>query len=244
MTCESAYSQEREEKEKARAHLDREEGEKRDGTKYRDTQFEAQDSDGNFIDDVFFLTNLIIGRESSGNSSSSLVEIPEDLAWGVMLAAPPFPNSGLGFGLGFYGSSDEGLAGYLELKAVGGIGEPTPFYGNEYDWVGWSDETVDSFRRAFCLNIGIKKAFAIDWACFGGLGWVNTSGYMEKLDELGILGDSSNLNKYFVPDSTGDSNKLNFNFGLLFRPRDGWGLTVSHDTALSMTSFGIVFGGH
>ena len=65
---------------------------------------------------------------------------------------------------------------------------------------------------------------------------------MEKFDELGILG-TFDSNQYFVPDSTGDSDKLNFNFGLLFRPSDGLGLVVSHDTAFSMTSFGIVFGG-
>ena len=60
MTCGPAYSQEREEKEKARARLDWEEMEQRDEVGSRDTRSRL-DSEGNFIDDVFFLASAMAG---------------------------------------------------------------------------------------------------------------------------------------------------------------------------------------
>jgi len=222
------FSQEKEEKEKARARLEMEQSIHNRSDTYDDTHSYSQ---GNDEDDFF--GDLLLG----------LVTLPftgsDYFSSGFMMSPSPLHNSGMGYGFGLYGSGINRFSGYFELKFVGWPGQPSPYY---HYHESWNDETVESFQRSFCINLGLKKNFSEKLDGFMGLGWFNTSGYSEKYDDMDILGNDGSRHKYFVQDAAGDGNKLNLNYGIIFRPKSDWGVLISHDTALSATSFGLVFG--
>ncbi len=220
------FSQENEEKEKARARLEVEQSVHNRSYTDDDTHSYSQRND----EDDFF-----------GSLLFDLVALPftgsDDFSSGFMMSPSPLHNSGMGYGFGLYGSGTNRFSGYFELKFVGWPGRPNPYYQES-----WNDETVESFQRSFGINLGLKKNFSEKLDGFMGLGWFNTSGYSEKYDAMGILGNHGSDHKYFVQDAAGDGNKLNLNYGIIFRPKSDWGVLISHDTALSATSFGLVFG--